>query len=162
MLTPGDARAVLMKKAYETDKKLVKTSKIHSAMLTHVVVKVKGGARQPRPGILGVVAEPEPHIDVFTLQSPAMARVDSTVDSIHPFWAVLRSQEGNHVSNMGFEELCFTDNGVALKSGSKGTFPDNKNKVELVVSLPMMHNSKQLNYGDVLCLPPFVPAVVGT
>ena len=160
MLTPGDARAVLMKKAGKTDKKLVKASKIHSAMLTHVVVKVKGGARQPRPGILGVVAEPEPHIDVFTLQSPAMARVDSNVDSIHPFWAVLRNQEGNHVSNMEFEELIFADSGVTLKSGSKGEFPPMQKKVELLASLPTMRNSKMISHGEVLCLP-YVPAVVG-
>ena len=111
---------------------------------------------------LGVVAEPEPHIDVFTLQSPAMARVDSNVDSIHPFWAVLRNQEGNHVSNMGFEELLFTDDGVTLKSGATGEFPMSKKRAELAISLPCMHNTKQLVDGDVLRLPPFAPAVVST
>ena len=97
---------------------------------------------------------------MFIVQSPAMARVDSNVDSIHSYWAVLRNQEGNHVSNMEFEELIFTDSGVALKSGPKGTFPSNKNKVELAVSLPTMRNSRLISYGEVLCLPS-VPAVVG-
>ena len=160
VLSPGDGNAVLMKKTDKADKKLAKTNKIHSAMLTHVLLKVRGGAPKPRPGILGVVAAPEPDFDEFLVQSPAMTRGESNVGTIHPYWAVLQNPESARVSNMEFEESIFTDSGIIMKSGSKGEFPSLQKKVELAVSMPTMRNSRMISDGEVLCLS-YVPDVVG-
>ena len=59
VLSLGDGNVVLMK-TNKTDKKLAKTNKIHSGMLTHVLMKVRGGAPKPRLGIVSVSPRQSP------------------------------------------------------------------------------------------------------